>query len=238
VRLQNRRVLGVGGLALAAALVLAGCGAGQIAQTAGQEPAVNGAYAQAGPLAIRDAALQFPSNGQAYTAGSSAALMLTIVNETGQDDELLGVSSDAATGAVIQGSKIVVARNSLVVTPSKQAGGAASVTSTPSSPASSTSSSSPATTSSSSGAPTSSSSTSTATSTATSTSTPTSAPATTSSAPVVVGQASIVLQGLKQPVWPGQNIRVTFTFRDAGSVTVDLPIASPSGDVHTEAAGN
>jgi copper(I)-binding protein len=233
VRLQNRRVLGGGVLALAAALVLTGCGAGQIAQTAGQEPAVNGAYAQAGALAIRDAALQFPPNGEAYTAGSPASLMLTIVNETGQDDELLGVTSDAASGAVIQGSKIIVSRNSLVVTPSKQTGAtggdAASVTSTPSSPASPTS---PATTSSGSGtsAP--------ASSTTTTTSTSTSAPVTTSSAPVAVGKASIVLQGLKQAVWPGQNVRVTFTFRDAGSVTVDLPIASPSGDVHAEAARN
>jgi len=55
---------------------------------------------------------------------------------------------------------------------------------------------------------------------------------------VTVGQASIVLQGLKQPVWPGQTVKVTFVFRDSGPVTIDLPVAAPSGDVHTEAAGN
>src|SRR5262245_59691477 len=46
VRLQNRRVLGVTVSALGAALVLAGCGAGQITQTDTQQPAVNGTYAQ------------------------------------------------------------------------------------------------------------------------------------------------------------------------------------------------
>jgi copper(I)-binding protein len=51
-----------------------------------------------------------------------------------------------------------------------------------------------------------------------------------------------VLTGLKKPVWPGLPIKVTFVFRDAGPVTVDVPLGtsdSPrSGDVHTEAAGS
>jgi copper(I)-binding protein len=58
---------------------------------------------------------------------------------------------------------------------------------------------------------------------------------------VTVGHGSITLQGLKQPIYPGQTIKVTFVFRDAGPVTVDLPIAAPSqpqpGEIHTEAAG-
>jgi copper(I)-binding protein len=48
------------------------------------------------------------------------------------------------------------------------------------------------------------------------------------------------LQKLKQPIYPGQTIKVTFIFRNAGPVTVDLPIAAPSqpqpGEIHTEAA--
>src|SRR4030088_2700089 len=93
-RLQNRRVVGAPVLAFAATLVLAGCGAGQITQTATQEPAINGANAQVGTLYIRNAALQFPPSGPAYRAGSSAALTLTIINGGPQDDELVGVTSD------------------------------------------------------------------------------------------------------------------------------------------------
>src|SRR4030081_1810884 len=123
VRLQNRRVVGATLLAFAAALVLAGCGAGQITQTATQEPAINGANAQVGTLYIRDAALQFPPSGPAYKAGSSAALTLTIINAGQQDDELVGVTTDAASGAVIQGSKLVVAGSSLVISPPAAAPG-------------------------------------------------------------------------------------------------------------------
>ncbi|HEV7973480.1 hypothetical protein [Amycolatopsis sp.] len=217
MRLQNRRVLGSTVLALGAALVLAGCGAGQLTQTASQEPAVNGAYAQANTVFIRDAVLQYPPNKKAYAQGSSAALKLTIVNTGGTDDELVAVATDAAGGVDIQGSKLVVARNSLVVSPSEQTGAtgedSVSVTPSPTTTSPTTSSSSPTST------PGSKSSTVT---------TSPSAPATTSSAtPLEVGKATIVLRDLKRPVWPGQTIRVTFTFRNAGPVTFDLPVEAP-----------
>jgi copper(I)-binding protein len=232
VRLQNRRVLGsavLTALVMGAALVLAGCGAGQITQTAGQQAAINGADAQVKTLAIRDAVLQFPPNG-AYPTGSDAALQLTIVNDGSNDDELVSVSSDAAAGAVILGSKTIVARSSLFVTP-PTAG--APVTTSPSSSAPGVTSSSPATTTSSGSASASPTSTSTSTSpTSTSPSSPTSSPS------VAIGTASIVLQGLKQPVWPGQTIKVTFVFRDAGTITVDVPLGTSdqprTGDVHVE----
>jgi copper(I)-binding protein len=232
VRLQNRRVLGsavLTALVMGAALVLAGCGAGQITQTAGQQAAINGADAQVKTLAIRDAVLQFPPNG-AYPTGSDAALQLTIVNDGSNDDELVSVSSDAAAGAVILGSKTIVARSSLFVTP-PTAG--APVTTSPSSSAPGATSSSPATTTSSGSASASPTSTSTSTSpTSTSPSSPTSSPS------VAIGTASIVLQGLKQPVWPGQTIKVTFVFRDAGTITVDVPLGTSdqprTGDVHVE----
>ena len=222
MRLQNRRVLGSTVLALGAALVLAGCGAGQLTQTSSQEPAVNGAYAQAGTVFIRDAMLQYPPNKKAYTQGSTAALKLTIVNTGATDDELVAVATDAAGSVDIQGSKLVVARNSLVVSPSEQTGatGEDSVSVTPS-----TTTSSPTTSASS---PTSTSSSKSSTTTSSSVTTSPSAPATTSSAPPVeVGKATIVLRDLKRPVWPGQTIRVTFTFRNAGPVTFDLPVEAP-----------
>lgn len=200
MRLQNRCVLGSTVLAFTAALVLAGCGAGQITQTDSQEPAVNGASAQVKTLYIRNAELQFPPTGTAYPAGSSAALSLVVINVGERDDALVSVTSDVAAGTAIQGSQVVVAGHSLVIAPPS-----ASVDGT---------------------APGSSASTPNSGASAAATST--------------VGRGAVVLLGLKRPVWPGQTIRVTFVFRDAGPVDVDMPIGSPShsgaGDVHAEAA--
>ncbi|MFD5247376.1 hypothetical protein ACFWIW_22745 [Amycolatopsis sp. NPDC058340] len=218
MRLQNRRVFGAGVLALGAALVLAGCGAGQITQTDSQQPAVNGTYAQAKDLVLRNAALQFPTEGQAYPAGAAAPLTLTIVNQGKLDDELVSVSSEAATGdAKITGSKVVAASHALVIGPSDAVESTKEVAPT-SAPASSAPASSSGAPSSSSGAPSSSSA---------GTVTPSAGPETTN-APDQVGKATIVLQGLKQPVWAGQTIKVTFVFKNSGSITVDLPVAAPS----------
>lgn len=94
-------VLGVG----LAAVLMAGCSAGQITQTATQEPAVNGASGMAGPIAIRDAQLAFPSNAQGvYQPGSTARLIVTIVNTGIADDTLTRISSPAATSVRIDGS--------------------------------------------------------------------------------------------------------------------------------------
>ncbi|MFC3450722.1 hypothetical protein [Amycolatopsis speibonae] len=223
MRLQNRRVFGAGVLALGAALVLAGCGAGQITQTDSQQPAVNGTYAQAKELVLRNAALQFPTEGQAYPAGAAVPLTLTIVNQGKQDDELVSVSSEAATGdAKIDGAKAVVAGHALVIGPSDAVESTKEVapTSAPSSaPASSGAPSSSGTPSSSaSGAPSSS---------VAGTVTPSAGPES-SAAPGEVGKATIVLQGLKQPVWAGQTIKVTFVFKNSGSITLDLPVSAPS----------
>jgi copper(I)-binding protein len=215
VRLQNRRVVGATVLAFAATLVLAGCGAGQITQTDTEVPAINGANVQVGTLYIRNATLQFPPAGPAYTVGSTAALSLTIVNSGARDDELVGVTSDASRGAVIQGSKVVVARSSLVINPPAVSQDTTSGTPSPSSTA-------PVT-------PSSSSSSTTASPSTTATSPTSSAQATTSSVapPVTIGQGSVVLQGLTKSIFPGQTIKVTFVFRDAGSVTVAVSVGDP-----------
>ncbi|MFI9452748.1 hypothetical protein [Amycolatopsis sp. NPDC052450] len=218
MRLQNRRVFGAGVLALGAALVLAGCGAGQITQTDSQQPAVNGTYAQAKDLVLRNAALQFPAEGQAYPAGAAAPLTLTIVNQGKQDDELVSVSSEAATGdAKITGAKVIVSSHALVIGPSDAVESTKEVAPT-SAPSSAPASSSGAPSSSEPGAPSSS---------VAGTVTPSAGPEA-SNAPDQVGKATVVLQGLKQPVWAGQTIKVTFVFKNSGSITLDLPVAAPS----------
>ena len=225
MRLQNRRVLGAGVLALGAALVLAGCGAGQITQTDSQQPAVNGTHAQVKTIDLRNAAVQYPKSGPGYAAGATPALTLTIVNRGAQDDALVSVTTADGTQATIEGSKTVVAMHSLVIGPDDAVESTNEVQST----GAPTSSSSAPT---SSGTPTGSSSATNSqgnnlTGTPTS-EVPSSGPAATPTAPEKVGQATVTLPALKQPLWPGQVIKVTFVFRNAGPVTVDLPVAAPA----------
>lgn len=214
MRLQNRRVLGAGVLALGAAFVLAGCGAGQITQTDTQQPAVNGTYAQVKTIVLRDAAVQYPTSGAGYAAGATPALTLTIVNQGAQDDTLVSVTTEDGTQATVGGSKDVVAGHSLVIGPDDAVESTNEVEPT------------------SSGAPTSSSQAPTS-STGTSSATSSSAEAPSSSvtptaAPATVGKATVTLPALKQPLWPGQVIKVTFVFKNAGPVTVELPVAAPA----------
>lgn len=225
MRLQNRRVLGAGVLALGAALVLAGCGAGQITQTDSQQPAVNGTHAQVKTIDLRNAAVQYPTSGPGYAAGATPALTLTIVNRGGQDDSLVSVTTEDGGQATIDGSKTVVAMHSLVIGPddavesTNEVQSTGAPTSSPSAPTSS-------------GTPTSSSSATNSPGnnlTASPTSeVPSSGPAATPTAPEKVGQATVTLPALKQPLWPGQVIKVTFVFQNAGPVTVDLPVAAPA----------
>jgi len=226
VRLQNRRVLGAGVLALGAALVLAGCGAGQITQTDSQQPAVNGTHAQVKTIDLRNAAVQYPKSGPGYPAGATPALTLTIVNRGAQDDSLVSVTTEDGTQATIEGSKTVVAAHTLVIGPDD----AVESTNEAQPTSSAAPSSSPAAPTSS-GTPTGSSSASNSPGNLTATATsevPSSGPAATPTAPEKVGQATVTLPALKQPLWPGQVIKVTFVFQNAGPVTVDLPIAAPA----------
>lgn len=171
---MKRRVLGSAVLGLGAALVLAGCGAGQITQTNTMLPSVNGALGQAGQVAVRNASLANSDKcEQAYTPGSDAPLKLTVANGGPKDDDLVAVTSPNAAGGVIEGQKTIVAGSTLVVGPAAGSGA-------------------------------------------------------TQAADTKIGHASVTLHGLKSVVWPGQLMPVTFVFRDAGPLTLDLPIGAPS----------
>jgi copper(I)-binding protein len=227
VRLQNRRVLGAGVLALGAALALAGCGAGQITQTASQQPAVNGTYAQVKTIVLRDVAVQYPPSGPGYPAGATPALMLTIVNQGTQDDSLVSVTAADGTPATLGGSKTIVAGHSLVIGPDDAVESTNEVQTTPPSApgSSSTAPSSTGTSSTATGSETNTPGSRTASSTSEA---PSSGPAATPTAPEVVGKATVKLGALKQALWPGQTIKVTFVFQNAGPVTVELPVAAPA----------
>jgi copper(I)-binding protein len=206
------------------ALALVGCSAGQIAQTAGMEPAVNGGIGQAGSIAVRDVQLAYPEGG-VFKKGEDAVVRGTIVNSGRSDDQLLQVTSSVGT-AVVSGDRVLFAGKTLefdqagtsssasvtaTVTPTTTA------TSTPTSPTGSASGS-VTTTGSASGSATATSGSASASSTPTTTST---------TKPVTIGQVSIVLTDLSQDVQSGKTVEITFVFT-SGQVTVTVPVATPT----------
>ncbi|HEY0806783.1 MAG TPA: hypothetical protein VGD84_17045 [Pseudonocardiaceae bacterium] len=207
----RRRVLGrvvPAVLGMGVAVVLAGCGAGQITQTNTQSPSVNGASGNVGPIALRDVQLAAPPNPQGvYQPGSSAKLIATIVNTALTSDALVRVSTPAATSVLINGSPSGSAPlpGNFAIASGQDPDDATSVvvgppSSTPSGPSSVAPTS---TTGSSSAVP-----------------------------PLAAGKVSIVLSGIKSvngsPLRAGMTIPITFYFLHAGQVTVTaVPIGAP-----------
>jgi copper(I)-binding protein len=213
------------GLGLAAALGMAGCGVGQVTQTDSMLPAVNGTLGQVGQIAIRNAMLAYPHEGN-YAQGGDAPLVLTIVNRGGTDDQLVDVSSPLATEVEVQGDRNLPAGTALAVgTPDEEADGAApssaATTVTPTSPTSPTESSVSPTESQSPSAPGSSPSEPASGSSSV-------APTTSESVPVEIGKVTLVLKGLTADIASGRTIPVTFVFANAGAITLELPIATPN----------
>jgi copper(I)-binding protein len=92
--------------AVLGALALAGCGAGQVTQTSTQAPAVVGANAGVGAIAVRDAFIEFgeqPQGANIYPRGGTAPLKMSIVNTGIQPDRLVSASSPAAASVAITG---------------------------------------------------------------------------------------------------------------------------------------
>jgi copper(I)-binding protein len=223
---------------LGVAVLLVGCGAGQITQTDTQQSAVNGGSGQVGPIAIRDAELQFPDNAQGvYAPGSNATLIVTIANTGIDPDALIGVSSPAASSVTIDGStsgsKPIPGNFSIV-------SGVDVDDSTAAVQLPTTSTSAPTSTSS-----TSTSSTETSgTKTSGKATTTTQAAATTTAAPALPpGIVKIVLNGLRtingQPLRAGLSIPITFTFARAGQCTIaEVPVAAAPDAIRLDTSAN
>jgi copper(I)-binding protein len=201
----RRRAASALAVALASALVLSGCAAGQDAQTAKQFSVVDGSAADVGAISIRNAGLAAPSDASGYKSGDDVELVAAIVNNSISGDTLISVTTSAASSVLIGPSSSSSDSGSSSPT--------ASPTASASATASSTDSSSPT------GSPSASATTSSAP-----VSTPIAIPANTL---VMIGgdnSKAIQLVGLKSGLISGQSIPVTFTFQSAGSVTVQLPV--------------
>jgi len=245
-----RKILPAVAVGLAALLV--GCSAGQVTQTDSIEPAVNGNRGDVGAIALRDVMIAYPESGGTYGADDQAPLVLTIVNTGDADDELVAVSSPIAGEVALLGNTSLPANTRLqVIVPEEPVEASSSAPSSEPSEPSSTESSEPE--GSESSEP--SEPTTTGTSIPEESITEPSAPADTgteetgsesapspsepsdsevtetpSSEPALpeVGTMSIVLVGLTQDLPSGRNFPVTFVFANAGSITIQLPIASPA----------
>ena len=113
-RLKNRLFVASAGLA-ACSLILTGCGAGQISQTANQESAVNGTSANVKDIALRNVHLLAVQSSDYLQPGRTVPLLFVAANGSPDvDDKLVGITSDFGTvamtgdGAIPAGAALVV----------------------------------------------------------------------------------------------------------------------------------
>lgn len=113
-RLKNRVFVASASLA-ACGLILTGCGAGQISQTADQESAVNGTSANAKDIALRNVHLLAVQSGDSLQPGRTVPLLFVAANNSPDvNDKLVGITSDVGTvaitgdGAIPAGAALVV----------------------------------------------------------------------------------------------------------------------------------
>jgi copper(I)-binding protein len=225
-RSTSRSVLA--GLVVLGGLGLAGCGSGQVAQTALQQPTVDGQQAQLGPIAIRNAALEYPVGG-VYERGSEARLRMVVVNGGIAPDTLTSVSSPVATDVTISQGASAGATGS--ATPEPSATSSAPATSSPSATPTDTATGTAEPTESAGATPSASESAAPS---------PTAAP-TPENARIQIPPNSyvsfredgprVLLTGLTRQLRPGENLVVTLRFERAGSVTMTIAVGTPEIEI-------
>lgn len=235
IRSTSRSVLA--GLVVVAGFTLAGCGAGQVSQTAVQSPTIDGISAQVGSMSIRNVALEYPTQGL-YAKGSDARLRMIIANDSTDSDTLTAVRSNVSSEVTITaaGSAAAGATPTLTAAPPSDtptATGTASGTPTgsaepPDSSVTGTSTAGPSDGASASASESASPSASP---------TPTEAPAAQIQIPAngvvsFTGDGPAVeLTGLTTQLYPAQTLQVTLVFQKAGQVTMTIAVSAPSGQI-------
>lgn len=236
IRSTSRSVLA--GLVVVAGFALAGCGAGQVSQTAVQSPTIDGISAQAGAMSIRNLALEYPTQGL-YAKGSNARLRMIIANDGIEGDTLTAVRSNVSSDVTITAAG------------SAAAGATPTLTATPPS-------NTPTATGTASGTPTGTAEPPDTTVTGTSTAGPSESAATSGSAPAPSESASatpteeapaqiaipangvvsftgdgpkVELTGLTTQLRPAQTLQVTLVFQKSGQVTVTIAVSAPQGQI-------
>lgn len=218
-------------LAVVGGLALAGCGAGQVAQTAQQRPSIDGQSGSVGTLALRDVTVEYPSAG-VYKDGGDARLRMVVVNEGPGSDALVSVRTDAAQEVIL------TAAGPDTTTPEPTAASpSATPTGTPTGTADSTATAAPGEPSGTPGATGSGSSESPAASATPTETETTPAPATRITIPgngyvsFREDGPTVQLTGLTRQLRPAEVIQVTFTFQNAGEITLRITVAAPDSEI-------
>ncbi|AZI58774.1 hypothetical protein EH165_12160 [Nakamurella antarctica] len=107
---QYSRLRFVPAAGVALALVLSGCAAGQIAQTANQVAAVDGANGDSGKIGVRNVLLATAPTG-GYPAGSDIPMSLVITNSALTADKLVSVSTPAAASVKVSGDGAIASKS-------------------------------------------------------------------------------------------------------------------------------
>jgi hypothetical protein len=204
------------GIGVSVAL-LAGCAAGQNAQTSKEKSVIDGVNVTSGSISLDDVSVSSPSDGAGYTAGADAPVDLVIVNSGTTPDTLISVTADPSVA-----KSVTISRADPSVsdgaTPLTTSGSSPLDSDTPNSASvGGTASSSPEL----SGAPSGSGadSGSAAPTGSAADSVPIPIPVGTSVRIGQPGAASIVLNDLAAPLYPAQNITLVFTFSNGETIS-------------------
>ncbi|GAB7144749.1 hypothetical protein [Mycobacterium riyadhense] len=104
-----------------AAIALSGCGAGQISQTAMQEPAVNGNKVTINNVALRDIRIQAVQTADFIRPGKAVDLVLVAVNQSPDvADRLTGITTDIGTVTISGDARLPAGGMLFVGTPDGQ----------------------------------------------------------------------------------------------------------------------
>ncbi|MEV4660315.1 hypothetical protein AB0J85_00040 [Micromonospora echinofusca] len=218
IRGSRRAALLLSGMAAATGLLLSGCGAGQVSETANKEPSVQGVNLSAGngEYAVRGLLVDFPGT-EGYQAGANAVLNAVIYNDS-RNPVTVTVTTDSAREVVITGT-------GAAASPSASPSGSPSPDPSASQPASPGTSESPSG-SASPGAPESPSAPE-------SPAAPAGEPARIEIPPLsyvqlnTEAERALQLIGLNESLRSGQNVFVTFDFGNGVTVTGPAPVAVP-----------
>jgi copper(I)-binding protein len=118
---RSRRVATLAAGALIGAVALAGCGAGQVSQTALQQSAVDGSSAVINNVALRNVRIQAVQNSDFLRPGATVDLTLVVVNQSPDStDKLVGVSTDIGKVTVSGNPTLLPGGTLFVGTPNGQ----------------------------------------------------------------------------------------------------------------------
>lgn len=210
------------GAAAAAALLVSGCSAGQIAETAGKVASVPGASADIttddGILSVRNAVVVYDGT-EGYKAGADAPLDVRIFNGTQRDVTVtVSVNSEDAGSVSLSGGE------EEEETPSQSPSESAS----PSASASPSGSASPSASATPSASPS-----------------PTAKPARPASIEIAAGEFVVLTEAageylrvidLAQPLTPGTSVRIIFDFGDGRTKELAVPVGIPLSPAARESA--